>query len=302
MSILYDGCINCNCKYKEAFKSNNIPMLIADANTGTIKDANGAAIDYYDYSKETLLNMNIRQINVLTDGEIQEEIKNAEKEKRDYHRFRHKLSDGQIKDVIIYSDILIVEKEELLFLMIHDADDKEESEKRSLIDKAHFENLFNNSGEAIAIIDDNYRVINVNNSFKELFQYDLNEIENKELVKIIVDERSYSDSINFLTSISNGKFVREEVKRRKKDGSFIDVLLLGFPLLLEGELMGAYCIYTDISESKEKENQIQILSSRDTLTGLYNRDYFLEILNLEISKYYKKSAPDKFLVASLSML
>lgn len=298
---MYDGCINCSCKYKEAFKTNNIPMIIADANTGSIRDANGSALEYYDYSKEILLNMNISQINILTDKEIHEEIEIAKVEKRGYYRFKHILSNGEIKDVNVYSDILKIEEEDLLFLMIHDADKKRESERRYLIDKAHFENLFNNSGEAIAIIDNNYRVVNVNNSFKELFQYDLNEIRNKELVKIVVDERHYSKSFKFLTSISNGKFVKEEVKRRRKDGILIDVLLMGFPLLMEGELIGAYCIYTDITESKEKENQIQILSSRDTLTGLYNRDYFLEILNLEITKYNKRKNPDKFLIASLSV-
>lgn len=175
-------------------------------------------------------------------------------------------------------------------------------QKEAIIDKAHFENLFNNSGEAIAIIDTNFRVVNVNKSFKEVFQFELDEIRDKELVKVIVDEQHYNTSYKFLNTISNGKFIKEEVRRKRKDGSYVDVLLMGFPLLLEGELIGAYCIYTDISESKEKEIQIQILTSRDTLTGLYNRDYFLQILNFEILKYGKDAEEDgKFLVASLSI-
>lgn len=174
--------------------------------------------------------------------------------------------------------------------------------KEGGIDKAHFENLFNHSGEAIAIIDKNYRVVNVNNSFKDVFQYDLSEIKDKNLVKILVEEEYYNTSYKFLKTITNGKLIKEEVKRRRRDGSLIDVLLMGFPLLLDGELIGAYCIYTDITESKEMENQIQMLTSRDSLTGLYNRKYFLEILNLEILKYSKKkSDKGKFLVATLSI-
>lgn len=214
MSILYDGCLNCNCKY-------------------------------------------ISQTNIFTEEEIKNKTNAAE---------------------------------------------KLELEKKAIIDKAHFENLFNNSGEAIAIIDTDFRVINVNNSFTDVFQYDLSEIKDKELVKIIVDEKHHHTSYLFLNTISNGKFIKEEVRRKRKDGSFVDVLLMGFPLLLEGELIGAYCIYTDISDSKEKELQIKMLTSRDRLTGLYNRDYFLEILNLEILKYSKDvTADSKFLVASLSI-
>lgn len=174
--------------------------------------------------------------------------------------------------------------------------------KEAGIDKAHFENLFNNSGEAIAIIDKNYRVVNINNSFKEVFQYELHDIRDKEIVRIIVEEKDHNTSYNLLKTISNGEFIEQEVKRRRKDGSFVDVLLKGFPLLLAGELIVIYCIYTDITGSKEKDNQIQILSSRDSLTGLYNRDYFLEILNLEILKYTNdKEDQDRFLIASLSV-
>lgn len=170
------------------------------------------------------------------------------------------------------------------------------------MDKAHFENIFDNSGEAIAIIDKNYRVVNINNSFKEVFQYELHDIKDKEIVRIIVEEKEHNTSYDFLKTITNGNLVKEEVKRRRRDGSLVDVILMGFPLLIDGDLKGIYCIYTDITESKEKENQIQTLSSRDSLTGLYNRNYFLEILNMEILKYSKnKSDEGKFLVATLSI-
>ncbi len=299
---MYEGCVDVNCKYRVAFKSNNVPMLIADINNGNIRDANGAALEYYAYSKQILLEMNISQINILTDEEIHFEIKTAREENRDYHRFKHMLSNGVIKDVNVYSDVLKVQDEDLLFLMVHDADKKNDLEKEAIIDKAHFENLFNNSGEAIAIIDKNYRIVNVNNRFKDVFQYELWEIQDKEIVEIIVGDEFHDDSYTLLSTITNGKFIKKEVKRKRKDGTCVDVMLMGFPLVLEGKLIGAYCIYTDITESKEQENKIETLRNRDTLTGLYNRDYFLEILNLEVLKYSKDNEDkSKFVVASLSV-
>ena len=299
---MYDGCINYSCKYKEAFKSNNVPMLIVDYNNGYIKDANGAALQYYDYSKQQLLDMNISDISILTEEEIKQEVETAIKEKRDFHRLRHILSNGEIKNVNVYSDMLKIQNEDLLFLMVHDAAQTMELERKAIIDKVLFENLFNHSGEAIAIIDKEYRVVDINKSFENVFQYKLSEIQNKELAKIIVDEKYYKASSLFLSKISNGKFIKEEVKRTRKDGTIIDLLLLGFPLIIEGQLMGAYCIYTDISDSKEKEIQIKMLTSRDTLTGLYNKTCFFETLNEEIMKYRNdKNKEDNFFVVSLSV-
>ena len=55
-------------------------MIIIDAETGNIDDANLAACDYYLYSKRNCFSMNISDINILTQKEISKEIEKAELE------------------------------------------------------------------------------------------------------------------------------------------------------------------------------------------------------------------------------
>lgn len=300
-TVLNDQSMKCSCKYKEAFNNTHTPMIIIDIKTGNVDDANLAAYKYYSYSKEELLSMNIEAINVLTKEEIFKEMNEAQSENRKFFRFKHKLSNGEIRDVEVYSGPMKIGNKDLLFSVIHDIKEKAELEENYIINKAYFDSLFNNSPEAIAIVDSEFRVLNTNNRFKDVFQYDLVEIENEDLTKILCEQILYDTSYNFRNAIINGKFVTEEVRRKRKDKSVLDVLLLGFPLVIEGKMTGAYCIYSDISEAKEKENKIKMLTYNDILTGLFNRDFFLENLGYEVFKNNDKNIKEKLVVLILKV-
>lgn len=274
----------CNCKYLESFNNNHTPMLIIDTETGNIDDANIAACSYYGYSKEELIKMAITDINVLKKEEVEKEMERAKKEKRMFFKFKHRLSNGEIRDVEVYSGPINLNNQELLFSVVHDSQERVELESRYRRNKVYFDNLFNNSSEAIAIVDEDFKILDVNDSFERVFQYNLNEVREKDLTEVLCDETLFDISYNFRETIIKGKFVKEEVKRKRKDGTLLDMLVLGFPLVIEGKTIGAYCIYSDIREVKEKEREIEVLTKYDSLTGLFNRNYFLSALDLEILK------------------
>ena len=61
------------------------------------------------------------------------------------------------------------------------------------------------------------------------------------------------------------------------DGNRIDVSFHSYPRIIDDENVGGVITFLDITQKKERENQIEYLSSHDTLTGLYNRsslDFF----------------------------
>ena len=179
---------DCNCKYKETFNKQNSPMIIIDAKTGHIDDANLAACNYYSYSKKELLSMNIADINILTKKDIFKEMNEVKNGNRKFLRFKHKLSSGEIRDVEVYSGYLEVGNKDLLSSIIHDVKEKAELEKEYKTNKVYFNSLFNNSSEAIAIVDREFRVINTNGRFKDVFQYDLIEIESQDITKLLCKE------------------------------------------------------------------------------------------------------------------
>ncbi len=88
------------------------------------------------------------------------------------------------------------------------------------------------------------------------------------------------DECKIIQSLINceGSHVDDEVFWRA-DGTSFDVEYYSYPQIKNGVLTGAVVTFTDISERKQKEAEIQFLSCYDILTGLQNRRCFEE--NLE---------------------
>ncbi|MCB1190604.1 MAG: PAS domain-containing sensor histidine kinase [Leptospiraceae bacterium] len=116
-------------RYKTLFYDNFSVMLLIDPESGFIVDANQAACKYYGYSIDQITKLNINQINILTPNEILAEMQNAKNEKRNHFFFRHRLSNGNIRHVEVYSAKMVVGKKEVLCSIIHDIEDRYQTEK-----------------------------------------------------------------------------------------------------------------------------------------------------------------------------
>lgn len=239
--------------YESIFNNGHTPMLIIDSGTGEIKDSNQAACSYYGYEKDRLLTMRITDINTLSQQEVFEEMREASNEDRKFFRFRHRMASGEIREVEVYSGPIYSDTGLQLFSIIHDIEDKKKMELTIKRQQSNFEGLYEHSPEAIAMLDNEFKVISVNSSFERIFQYKLEEVKCQNITKVLCDENSYDESSYIKDSIKRGEFVRKETLRRRKDGRLIDVSFLGYPIISDGEQIGVYGIYTDMSKIKEEK-------------------------------------------------
>jgi PAS domain S-box-containing protein len=116
-------------RYKNFFEKNSATMLIVDPYSGQIQDANQAAIKYFGYTKEELLGKNMSDINVLSSNEIQDEVLLAEKENRAFYNLKHRLADGSIRDVEIYTSLIDVQSIEHNYCLIFDITERRKIEQ-----------------------------------------------------------------------------------------------------------------------------------------------------------------------------
>ena len=79
------------------FKQHSSVMLLVDADSGNIIDANTSACKYYGYAEEKIKNMNIYEINVSDPYEIKLCMEEARRQNKNYFVFRHKKARNQAR-------------------------------------------------------------------------------------------------------------------------------------------------------------------------------------------------------------
>ncbi len=111
------------------FRNHWLVMLLINPATGRIVDANKAAVDYYGYTHEQLMQMRIQQINALSRVKVKMEMQRAKRAGNDFFVFRHRLADGSIRAVEVYSSPVRHNGQKLLYSVVIDV-----SERDALLD------------------------------------------------------------------------------------------------------------------------------------------------------------------------
>jgi diguanylate cyclase (GGDEF)-like protein/PAS domain S-box-containing protein len=115
--------------YHSLFEDNHAVMLLVDPATGTIVDANGAAVGFYGYSRERLMLMRMSDLEALPQEEIFNEMRRASEERRSYFRLRHRLESGETRDVEVYTAPINVHDRNLLYSLVHDVTERRHAEE-----------------------------------------------------------------------------------------------------------------------------------------------------------------------------
>lgn len=116
-------------RYRKLFEDHAAVKLLIDPLTAYIFDANEAAARFYGWTREELKRMKITDINTLSSEEVKRELEKARALKKTYFEFRHRLADGSIRDVNVYSSKIELEGKDFLHSIIHDVTESKQAEK-----------------------------------------------------------------------------------------------------------------------------------------------------------------------------
>lgn len=142
--------------------------------------------------------------------------------------------------------------------VFRDITERKQAESELLRQKTLFESLFAGSPEAIAIVDRSDRVVAVNRAFTTVFGYDPSESVGRPINDLVASTELCADAQSISHEVvHDGKIVRSETVRRRKDGSPVEVAVLGYPILIGNEITGAFAIYRDITNRKLNERKVR---------------------------------------------
>lgn len=109
------------------FNEHEAVMLLIDPIDGKILDANPSASVFYGYSRNELLELHIDDINQLSHEEIAVCRSNILHKKQKHFTFPHKLKNGQVRMVDVYSSPISYNSRTALFSIVFDVTQREEA-------------------------------------------------------------------------------------------------------------------------------------------------------------------------------
>jgi two-component system, cell cycle sensor histidine kinase and response regulator CckA len=109
------------------------------------------------------------------------------------------------------------------------------------------------SPDALCIADLSHHVLWSNETFARMFGYGPAEIPGRPLESLIVPPDRLAESRWIAETLAKGERITLETKRRKKEGTLLEVSVSCAPLLQDGKMVGFYAGYHDISDRKRVE-------------------------------------------------
>ena len=141
-------------------------------------------------------------------------------------------------------------------------------EERVVERTSYLNALIENSPLAILVLDPMQKVELYNPAFETLFQCAYKEDAGKPVAALFPAEKSLPESKGAFGAISETTRVSLITRRKRRDGSYVDVELHLVPLTVKGRILGSLGIYQDVTERRVLERQLQMAQKMEAVGRL----------------------------------
>ncbi len=243
-----------NGPFEVVFSTNPLAMYIADQETLEFLEVNAAAIRQYGFSRDEFLRMKITEIRPAADvPNFLNSIRKHGTTPTGVGHVRHHRKNGEIFDVEVTSRTISFGGKDAVLVVTQDISARRAAEQKLAEHAAFSSALTENSPLAIVALDLNRQVQTCNSAFERLFGYSLAEIAGKELDSLIAPRGEQGEMMGLVQRVMTGETIRLVGKRRRRDGSLVDVRIIGVPLIVSGKQTGTFGIYEDITDRGRAE-------------------------------------------------
>lgn len=254
-------------------------MLIIEPKSGKILEANPAACSFYGYSKEELLNMNIQDINILPNEEVKKLRLKALKNKQRYFVFPHRLKNGEIRMVDVYSSPVTYKDKLQLFSVLFDVTDREKFRKDLNNEKELLDITLNSIGDGVVTVDNSNRITRLNKAAQEITGWAEDDAVGKPFSDIFIlksEETGLPIESPIQKVLGTGKLASRDNYMVLTDryNTLVPIADSAAPINdSNNQLFGAVMVFRDVRKERENMDKILYLNYHDELTGLYNRRF-----------------------------
>ncbi|HVO74359.1 MAG TPA: PAS domain S-box protein [Ignavibacteriaceae bacterium] len=237
-------------RFRKMFENHKAVMLIVDPVSGDIVDANPSAVNFYGYTHKALCSMKIQEINQLPPEEVDQEMQKTVDVGRGYFIFPHRLADGTIRAVEVYSSRFEINKRHLLFSIIHDITERKRIEKELNESLNLYETLSSTIPFGMQIVDKSGNILYANEILKSVSA----DVYGSRCWQIYKDDKKQCRNCPLHKSSPTGTTTMVEVEGVLGGKIFqiyhTEIIYKGEPALLE--------IFQDVTQRRKTEIELAV--------------------------------------------
>ncbi len=253
-------------RYQSMFQKSYSIMLIIDPITTDIIDANDAACNYYQYSHDEMLKLKICDLNTNALKNVRNDVNKALNNDKNIFHFKHKKSNGEIRDVEVYSGKIYIRSKEYLYSIIHDISKriKAEEERKLYLNKMKNalelnKSILTNASQGIIVYDTKLRYL-LWNKFMETFTgLSESEVLGKTTAEIF-DQSTYDKIRHGLEEALKGNritYENVEFYNPKKKQWGISQEIFSPNIDSDGNIIGVICIISDVTGIVNSKKELE---------------------------------------------
>jgi diguanylate cyclase (GGDEF)-like protein/PAS domain S-box-containing protein len=260
-------------RFAKAFQSNPSIMAISTVADGRYLDINEAYARATGYDRDEVIGRSAIALGIWADASGRDELRamlERDGNVRDFEvRLRRK--SGEVMTCLVSAEPIMLDGVACVLTTSVDITQRKRDEAAMRLASQ----VFATTVDAIVLTDADDRIIMVNSAFTKMTGFTADEMLGEKLAESPFRPIDPEQSAARMAIQRQQGFVAAEVLRYRKDGRELPLWVSASNVIDEnGEIVNFVRVFTDISELKASQRQLQALAGNDALTGLPNRRVF----------------------------
>jgi PAS domain S-box-containing protein len=246
-------------RYSLLFHNYHTPMLLIDPTSARVVDANPAACTFYGWPRESMINMDVTNINVSPAqtvlANMQQAIRSSGSQR---FLFQHRLANGQIRDVEVHSGPIRIGQKEYLFSIINDITERLGAEQALRESEARFRSLADAMPQLVWTAQADGTVDYYNRRYQEYHGISQITENDWQWSPVLHPDDLEPTQAAWLNAIQTGEVYQIEHRVKMANGNYRWHLSRGIPMKdADGKVLRWFGTATDIHEQKLAEELLK---------------------------------------------